>query len=183
MTDINKLNETLWQAARDNNLDAVRRALDDGAQVNYKNAAGNTALIFAAARGHLEVFQELMKRNADPSIKNGEGKDALYYARDSKRTNIIILLRKAMNLDWEKISDSEIKHEFEIDSGKISATEYFNFESRTCITVLTHADGKVSHSREPFSHIPVLVKQAARELKNRGGQPNIAGPNDLKPNF
>ena len=41
---------------------------------------GRTALHFAAANGHLEVLELLLKKDADPNITNEQGNTALHWA-------------------------------------------------------------------------------------------------------
>jgi len=52
-----------------NKLEAVKMLLDSGAEVNGTNAAGVTALLAAAAQGHVEVARTLLEHGADPNVK------------------------------------------------------------------------------------------------------------------
>ena len=38
-------------------------------------------LRMAAARGHVEVVEELLRRGADPELSSSEGRTALYWAK------------------------------------------------------------------------------------------------------
>ena len=57
--------EELWNAARAGDVARVRKALDDGADVNAGNRYKATALFFAADKGHVEVIKLLLDRGAD----------------------------------------------------------------------------------------------------------------------
>ncbi|MFM8453895.1 MAG: ankyrin repeat domain-containing protein [Gammaproteobacteria bacterium] len=48
--------------------------------VNWQDQSGNTALMFSAWKGHLPVLEYLLKKGADPKIKNKKGGMAKHYA-------------------------------------------------------------------------------------------------------
>lgn len=62
--------ETLWTAARRGELDNVKKAIAAGVDVDAKTNYGATALSFAADRGHVEVVQFLLSKQADPNVKD-----------------------------------------------------------------------------------------------------------------
>ena len=62
------LDSELITAAQNGHTDVVRCLLDRGADVNAKDAYGNTALMWAGHHGHKEVFKLLWDRGADRSI-------------------------------------------------------------------------------------------------------------------
>jgi hypothetical protein len=53
---------------------AVELLLDAGAAINAKNEGGNTALHHAISMGNFGVARLLIRRGADQSIRNEEGK-------------------------------------------------------------------------------------------------------------
>ncbi|MDA8018214.1 MAG: PQQ-binding-like beta-propeller repeat protein [Thermoanaerobaculia bacterium] len=57
--------EALHEAARQGDLDEVKRRLDAGVPVDGTNQYGATALTYAASKGHLEVAKLLVERGAD----------------------------------------------------------------------------------------------------------------------
>ena len=54
----------------------------------------NNCLILACMEGHIKVVELLIKANADKSIVNKHGNDALFYAKKSNYNNIIKLLEQ-----------------------------------------------------------------------------------------
>ncbi len=62
--------EQLWQAARKGDLQAIKDALKQGADVNAKTPYGVTALHFAADKGHAEVVKLLLENKAKVNEKD-----------------------------------------------------------------------------------------------------------------
>ena len=65
-----------------------------GADVNAKNGANNTALIYASIKGHESVVNELLRKKADVNVKNMAKGDALIYAVVGKKTKVVGALLK-----------------------------------------------------------------------------------------
>lgn len=59
------LNEKLFLPASQGNVKEVKALLDSGADVNSKEAEGETPLMYAAAEGHTEIVLLLLRRGAD----------------------------------------------------------------------------------------------------------------------
>jgi ankyrin repeat protein len=55
----------------------VKFFAENGADPNYQNSYGNTALILASRWGHREVVRFLLTKGADTSLKNKDGNTAL----------------------------------------------------------------------------------------------------------
>jgi hypothetical protein len=66
-----------------------------GANINARDAQGSTALLYAAAGGHLECVEALLAAHADPNIRNDDGKSALDWAVILKYTAVADALRRA----------------------------------------------------------------------------------------
>lgn len=64
--------EKMLSAIMDNDVDALREALDAGADPNFQRTR-NTALTLALDRGHKDCAQILLERGANPSQDNGFG--------------------------------------------------------------------------------------------------------------
>jgi ankyrin repeat protein len=70
----------LMKASRDGNLAAVKRALDGGADVNYANEKGKTALMFAASNGHTDTVKLLLDHGAQIDQQDNFGTTAVIVA-------------------------------------------------------------------------------------------------------
>ena len=67
----NEMRDALWAAVRAGDAEALRVALDRGAEVNAKNEMGVSALWIAASKGKLDVIQLLVERGADVNVRDG----------------------------------------------------------------------------------------------------------------
>jgi ankyrin repeat protein len=80
------------KAGNERRLETIKLALQQGADVNAANEAGDTALHLAAARGSDEIIQLLVEKGAKLDVKNKLGQTPLSEAAPHKRT--AALLRK-----------------------------------------------------------------------------------------
>ena len=62
-------NEVLIAAATRGDAAAVRTLLANGADVNAKTSKGETALMLASAKGHLDVVKALLAAKADATSR------------------------------------------------------------------------------------------------------------------
>lgn len=62
--------ESLWQAARDGNVDLVRHLLENGVSVDAKTEFDCTALYFAVNSDHAEVAKVLIEAGADVDVRD-----------------------------------------------------------------------------------------------------------------
>ncbi|KAF8541608.1 hypothetical protein BDD12DRAFT_878460 [Trichophaea hybrida] len=90
--------------------DALPHAL-----LSHRNSAGNTPLHWAALNGHLEVVKILvMAANADPTITNGAGHDAVYEAELNDKKDVVgWLLGHCENLEEGVVSNTAGEEEEE----------------------------------------------------------------------
>jgi hypothetical protein len=57
--------------------------------INAQNKAGNTALHWAALNGHLSSVKTLLELEADPTITNQKGHDAVYEAELNDKEDVV----------------------------------------------------------------------------------------------
>jgi hypothetical protein len=84
-------NKPLTDAQRSN----ITALLKDGADLCVRYGPGNTALHFAAEKGHIDVVKELLVRGADPTSSNDEGKTPSDFARATGNSEVSKLLEAA----------------------------------------------------------------------------------------
>ena len=90
--------ETLHDAARRGDADAVNRLLSAGAEVNARDAKGRTPLICAAREGHADAVRHLLKWGAEVNAVPITGGTALREAVREGRAKVVRLLL-AQNAD------------------------------------------------------------------------------------
>ena len=84
--------DRLRSAAIDGNIEAVKRRLAAGANVNAPNTYGWPALYYASSRGHKEIVELLIANGADVNEPNRYGWTALYFASSRGHKEIVELL-------------------------------------------------------------------------------------------
>ncbi len=84
-------NQLLLKGAQDNNIILVQKALQDGADVNYKDKNGLTALMLAQG----DILKLLLKNGANLNIQNNQGYTALMLAVAFSQVDTTKLLLEA----------------------------------------------------------------------------------------
>jgi ankyrin repeat protein len=83
----------LSMASRYGNLNEVQKLLDEGADVNWTNECGCTALYYACFKGHVEVVQLLLDRGAQMDIQDdSDGTTSLMMAIQFGHVEVVKLL-------------------------------------------------------------------------------------------
>ncbi|CAH0369602.1 unnamed protein product [Pelagomonas calceolata] len=83
------------RAANDGNLEAVKKSIRDGADIDYRcptSIGKETALFIASQNGHTEVVRLLLEAGADANIVDHQGGTPLYIAAQEKHGDVVRLL-------------------------------------------------------------------------------------------
>jgi ankyrin repeat protein len=93
----------LQKACKSGDLVTVRKLLDEGIDVNWKNQSGMTAFMWASGRGHIEVMKLLLDRGAKANMRDNSLWTALMKASYHGKVDSVRLL-------LERGADTYIKH-------------------------------------------------------------------------
>ena len=93
LTDANGNTPLIFIIHKIGNLEITKRLIAKGAVVNAQNRTGETALMYAAWRGHSEIVQLLLKNRADATLKNRQGDTALTLAESRGHLAIVQMLQ------------------------------------------------------------------------------------------
>ena len=85
---------SIHDAATEGDIEAVKKHLAAGTDVNAKDDWNVTPLGYAASHGHKEIAELLIAAGADVNAKNDDGRTPLDSAIKDKHTEIGDLLRK-----------------------------------------------------------------------------------------
>ncbi len=86
----NNLTLLMWAAGHGNDVPAadglatVKYLHEKGAELNLVDNRGRSALMVAAERGHTQLVEWLLQNNADKTLRDAEGEDALTLAATEK---------------------------------------------------------------------------------------------------
>jgi ankyrin repeat protein len=94
-------------AAENGDLNRVREQLEKGDDVNARSQAGHTALMLAAAAGHLEVVKALLNAKADPNVR-------AFTFHGGEFLTLMAAMNRC-NKDWEKIPDVMVEARAEVN--------------------------------------------------------------------
>jgi ankyrin repeat protein len=101
--------EMLLAAAESGNLDAVKNALEAGADINVRNEIlKESALHLAASRGFLSIVQFLLEKDADFLLTNGTDMTALHLAARDGQTHVVEFLLETVEEIPERILNDVI---------------------------------------------------------------------------
>jgi len=92
--DTSNPNNMLIVASQLGDIDRVRLAIAKGADVNYQDEKGGTALHWAVFYGHKEIVKLLLMQGADPLIKDKNGITPVDVAKINHKTEMLKILRK-----------------------------------------------------------------------------------------
>ena len=94
-------NVDIWNAANDGNIDAIKKHLAAGADVNASDGNGVTPLHFAASESHGEVVKLLIAEGADVNASDKNGATPLHMAAFQGHKEIAkLLIAEGTDLDW-----------------------------------------------------------------------------------
>lgn len=92
----------LHEPAGQGDLEAVRKVIEKGGNVDSKDIAGQTALMYAAESGILEVVKYLVEKGADVNAvsgNTGRGTALIYAAAANKLEVVKYLLEKGADIN------------------------------------------------------------------------------------
>ena len=133
---------------------AVKLHIRRGDNVNAIDDKGQSPLILAVKKGHIDVCRILLEAGADPFVVNNDGKNAMTLAVDSGKLNITILLNEYLN---QTQSSTVIpKHSNQTQSSTV-ITKHSNQEQQQSQFKKLIAKGKVQGyltNAEVNDHLP-----------------------------
>uniref|UniRef100_A0A6N2LKK1 ACB domain-containing protein n=1 Tax=Salix viminalis TaxID=40686 RepID=A0A6N2LKK1_SALVM len=97
--------------AREGEVNNLIKCIDGGVSVNLKDSEGRTPLHWAVDRGHLNIAEVLVGKNADVNAKDKDGQTPLHYAAVCEREAIAEYLVK-QNADTDaRDNDDQSAHD------------------------------------------------------------------------
>ena len=86
-------NKVFWDACANGDFPMVCSQIKAGADVNYQNGDGRTALMRAAYGGYPSLVEKLLAYGADKDMTDKQGRVALDYVREHCRAQLEPILR------------------------------------------------------------------------------------------
>ncbi len=109
MKKAEKAHKALWQAVRDNDLEATKQHLVEGVDPDLLpfNALQDSILL-GAIKQHVElpIIKLLLEHGASPDFKNASGRNAIDSANNCLRKDVIDLLEaRGVDVKWVELED------------------------------------------------------------------------------
>ena len=101
--DANTAEQKLWNGLRLGNLELVQAAIAEGANVNWRDNNGYTALTTAVFYNRLEMVQVLIAAEADVNIRSNNGQTALKEAVLRGNLDMVHLIINADGFDADQL--------------------------------------------------------------------------------
>jgi hypothetical protein len=150
---------------KNNQLESVRQALQEGADVNQQaKEVSSTALHYAAFNGYTDIVELLLQHDAEVNIQNKNGNTPLHLAALSNSIDVIVLLLSAGADVGLKNAQDQTAQQLATDNMVIQIL------SRT-------AEQKLIVSRK----IPTALSQKRAELSRQQSTPSISTIEDYSP--
>lgn len=86
--------DAIHDFAREGELGNLIKCVESGVSVDLKDSEGRTPLHWAVDRGHSNIAELLVSRNANVNAKDNEGQTPLHYAATCEREDIAKYLVK-----------------------------------------------------------------------------------------
>lgn len=161
------LNIQIIEAAREGNLPRVQDLLSRNANIEAKDAAGDTPLNEAARKGHYDIVVYLLSQGAQLESLNHDNKTALIWARENNYDSIVKYLETYTSNPWLKLDDTTIAHIHGWPKLHHKLTEVFNLATRERLMISentrTHAEAITppsSFDSMPEARLQEVVEQA-----------------------
>ncbi|TCP59137.1 ankyrin repeat protein [Tumebacillus sp. BK434] len=90
--DVSQAEQSFVEKAANNYMSEVQAELSNGMDVEVRGEYGETALIAASYRGHMQLAEFLLRSGADPNATDDNGSTALHGATANGHLEIVKLL-------------------------------------------------------------------------------------------
>lgn len=95
------LNEKLFNAVKQQNLEAIKKLVENGADVNAQDTDGHTALMIASSYENFEIVKFLVESNANVCAINKFNKTAFHYTNNEATLEFLIQAGEKQQQDKE----------------------------------------------------------------------------------
>jgi hypothetical protein len=135
-------------------------------KVNYQNAAGKTAVHFAAVGGHLDVIRLLLSSGASCQLADNQGRSARDYAHEKGQRDAASLLAQVAEKEGYEQGNND-------DTAQVRLT--FENLDNAAIEKKAELDRRYEARRRAEKEQRVLKEKEQRELKDNPRPPCSAG--------
>jgi len=86
---------SIWPEVFHHTVESIKILLQFGANINYRMPdTGSSPIMYSAQGGYINIVTVLLEHGADLTIKNNSDKDVYYYAKESNKVDLPILIKE-----------------------------------------------------------------------------------------
>lgn len=147
--------ETLFQHVKDNNQSGVAAVLQEGVEINGRDAIGRSALHYAVENNNADIVRQLLDANINVLFADAvDKKTALHYAIESGKKDIVRIIIEHCK---ENLSLNNMRRLLKVRTadGKtaLELARDGNFDSLVNLLVTKGEDHDISHLGDAFSSL------------------------------
>lgn len=164
MATVNPMNELLLKSALYGDLKNLKKALEEGADINFTDKHGFNALLNAARGGSLECVEYLLKNKIDIKQRTSSGETPLLLAAHNGKLDIVVFLLKNHLADINELNN---RKENALDIGSFQIQEYLfdymerNFDKQDFNRELNRIFQNTKNSYHNFHLLALLLSKGA----------------------
>lgn len=160
-----------WLAANRGDRQALCQELDGGADMEFKDPMGRTALMEAAKHGHVACVQELLYRGADPTARSAVGWTAVDFcgSHGASNTEIHQLLGEAQQVWQDNHQQQPEQQQSQQQQQKLHQSLLSQYQASN------HADKENTNS-QLLNEVPHYASSALAVPASFGSQASSTGP-------
>lgn len=155
------MGKDLIEAAKNGDLEKVKKLIQEGAYIDDRGAEGKTALMHACSNEHLDVVQYLLKQGANVELINNHDSQAIHYGY--KNVDILKeLLKYGADINYQDYYGNTPLH-LTISFHKINVAKY----------IINNTDANLN-IKDKGNYAPILIAvskgnvEIVRELIKKG---------------
>ena len=152
------------------NEDEIKKAIQEGADINTVDALGNSALIIAVIKKNTSLIDYLIEKGADKEIKNLKGKNARFFTKGNKKVlNALNGVKKeeALEESLAEIDSKEKPTKDDSNETKTLPSKKASSSEETVVKTVNISSEEEQQINELYAEASEWIKSNSKLEKNK----------------